>query len=131
MERIRLQFINDNIHKLFNLDSLLAFTPNISLDFESTCILNEITSLIGVWNLRSSLQKSPDEYRSLFIEYIELETLKYIINTKCLEYYKGKLQSQSSFYTIDGNFDIFKESFYKYLNNYVEFNITSFKNSSI
>lgn len=127
MERIRLQFINDNIHKLFNLDSLFTFTPNINLDFESTCVLNEITSFIGVWNLRSSIRQNQDEYRSLFIEYIELETLKHIINTKCLEYYKGKLQSQS-FYTIDGNFDIFKDSFYTYLNNYVEFNIRSFKN---
>ena len=132
MERGRLEFINNNIHKLFNSEisstsSILTFTPNINLDFEGTCVLNEITSLIGVWNLRSiHLQRGPDEYRSLFIEYMELETLKNIINTKCLEYYKGKLVS--TFYTIDGNFDVFKESFYNYLNNYVEFNLNSFKN---
>jgi hypothetical protein len=129
MERARLEFINNNIHKLFNSEisstSILTFMPNTKLDFESTCILNEITSLIGVWNLRLVVQRDPDEYCSLFIEYMELETLKHIINTKCLEYYKSKLVS--TFYIIDGNFDVFKESFYNYLNNYVEFNLNAFK----
>lgn len=135
MNHSKLVFIKNNINVLMNSESNANNASyECSLTFVKPIITIDIIILLNELTVLSNISRQS----SLFIDYMTIETIKYIIDNKCLEYIKLKKSVNwlSSSVEITENhveYITYKNSVYSYINEYVNNNISNWQylNSSI